>query len=695
MFKKISIKYKIIIVTLAITIPSVFLSSIFILYINLESFKQEVVETSIMDAKLINELIAAPMAFNYQNQVYESLEKLSSKENIMSLTVLDNEHNIFSQYARDSIILIETELVTSINHHIIKFINDKLYIDYPIYFETEKYGNLILNIKTGISKYKQRSFTYIFIIAIILTIIAFILISTLQKIITAPILKLAQISAQVTHNQNYNIKVETSSKDEIGILYTQYQKMLNSLLSKEKENDRIVKILKKSQQTLLKTQSIAGIGSWERDLINNKVTWSTEEYNIFNLDKNTSLNFDIIVKKIYEEDRAIFLSNWNNAIKNNKEYNIEFRYESSSGIKWLHERAEFIFDKNNNAIKAFGYTYDITKRKEQEYEIIKHRNNLEDIVRSRTNEIIQLYADIAIKNEELSKVNIALGNEKIKVEKQSDKIYNTNNSLIKKTSELENTLTKLKSAQSQLVQQEKMASLGTLTAGIAHEINNPINFISSNMMGLESLVEDLTDDSLRIQEDKTEIEIKSEIEEHVSNINLLIGNINIGINRTVEIIKSLRTFSRGTEENFSNADINENIDSTLLLLKNQHKGKIEIIKNYGDIPFIFCSIGKINQVFMNLIVNAIQAIEDSGTIEIKTYIENEYLVVEIKDSGQGIPEELQDKIFEPFFTTKEIGKGTGLGLAISYTIIKNHKGQIKLISEIGKGTSFFVFLPIK
>ncbi len=694
-FSKLSIKYKIIFVSLIITIPSVLISSMLILYLNLNTFKNEIIQKSLTDAKLVNELIAAPMAFDYADQVYQIIEKLINQENILSIYVLNNKNEVISEYIKPGTQKFSLSLrnESEINSYRYAFDDiNTLHIDYTISFETEKYGNLIIYSDTGITKYFWHSLQYIIIIGLIIGLLAYIVISRLQIIISAPIVELAEISQKITENQDYTITVTTNSKDEIGLLYNQYQKMLYSLQTKEKENREIVDKLKQNQQTLIKTQAIARIGSWERNFLTNEIVWSDEEYQILEQSKHLIPTFDAILENIYPADKQNFLNNWEKALKFGAEYNIEFRYMRNSGIKWLQEKAEIYFDKNGKALKALGYTYDVTKRKEQELELLKHRNNLEELVQHRTNEIIQLYSDIAFKNELLYKINSELNSEKLKVVEQSEKINSVNSRLLKKAQELENTLGKLKSAQSQLVQQEKMASLGTLTAGIAHEINNPINFISSNMMGLETLLFELKeqfDNLAALQPENGNI-----IKEINSNINLLINNIKIGINRTVEIIKSLRTFSRDSKENYSNANINDNLDSTLLLLKNQYKDKIEIIKEYGHISPVFCSIGQINQVFMNLILNAIQAITDAGVIKIKTTEETNFLKITIEDSGKGIPEDIKNKIFEPFFTTKEIGKGTGLGLSISYNIIKNHKGEIKVESTIGKGTSFFVFLPL-
>jgi len=277
--------------------------------------------------------------------------------------------------------------------------------------------------------------------------------------------------------------------------------------------------------------------------------------------------------------------------------------------------------------------------------------------------------------------------------------------------DLNETHEKLKSAQTQLVESEKMASLGQLTAGIAHEINNPINFISGNISPLKRDIEELlsllkqydeliaeaqlVDIQNRIAKLKTEHEVDfvtQEIEE-------LIQGIEEGSNRTTEIIKGLRNFARLDEAMPKAYDIQVGLDSTLALLK--HKTQhIEIVKEYGNIPEVYCLPGKLNQVFMNILTNAIQAMPDAGKIVIRTQIvspnpgQPERVHIQIQDQGQGIPDKIKNRIFEPFFTTKDVGVGTGLGLAIAKGIIDQHHGEIKIESSLGEGTLVHLFLPI-
>jgi signal transduction histidine kinase len=272
--------------------------------------------------------------------------------------------------------------------------------------------------------------------------------------------------------------------------------------------------------------------------------------------------------------------------------------------------------------------------------------------------------------------------------------------------ELRKTLEDLKQAQTQLVQSEKMASLGQLVAGIAHEINNPVNFISAGVESLSTNIEEIrqvmeiyhkvTPDNVKERlKEIDELKEKLEYKEAIREINKLIESIKNGTKRTTEIVRGLRTFSRLDEDILKMADIHEGIDSTLILLHNKYKNRIEVIKDYGDIPQIECYPGQLNQVFMNLLSNAVDAIDDKGTITISTSLSDNLIKISIKDTGQGIPENIREKIFDPFFTTKGVGKGTGLGLSISQSIIEKHKGTITYRSESGKGTEFIIVLPVK
>lgn len=280
-----------------------------------------------------------------------------------------------------------------------------------------------------------------------------------------------------------------------------------------------------------------------------------------------------------------------------------------------------------------------------------------------------------------------------------------NNEFKEKNAELERTMLRLKEAQNQLVQSEKMASLGQLTAGIAHEINNPVNFVLSSINPLKIDLEEiisLLDKYQQIISSNNlfptfeEVEkFKKEIDYEylINEIQSLLKGIEEGGRRTTEIVRGLRNFSRLDEEEKKLANIHDGLESTLLMLRNQYKNKITIIKEFGNIPEFLFYPGKLNQVFMNILSNAIQAITNEGEIKISTTLENDLVIVKIKDNGIGMKEETKSKIFEPFFTTKEIGKGTGLGLSISYGIIKDHDGEVEVDSSLNNGTEFTIKIP--
>lgn len=289
-------------------------------------------------------------------------------------------------------------------------------------------------------------------------------------------------------------------------------------------------------------------------------------------------------------------------------------------------------------------------------------------------------------------------------------VYRTNkaNILAKRTlalqkEELQATLDKLTQAQDQLIQSEKMASLGVLVAGIAHEINNPINFISSGILGLKKSISDIAFvlESYRkkygdLPENKSikDIENEYEIDYLLQANETMFTNINTGIERAVNIVTSLKTFSHENNEK-EVVDIHKNIDLALTILHNQYKYKVEVKKEYGQVPEIECYPGKMNQVFVNLLNNAAQAIKEKGVIKIKTFHKDEFLFISIKDNGCGIQAKNINRVFDPFYTTKEVGKGTGMGLSIVYNIVQNHAGEIFINSEVDKYSEFIIKLPLR
>jgi signal transduction histidine kinase len=319
---------------------------------------------------------------------------------------------------------------------------------------------------------------------------------------------------------------------------------------------------------------------------------------------------------------------------------------------------------------SLAYNAELNKRIKAESLLINQNVVLDEKVRERTNEIKSL-------NEELSSANKNLFQINKEQSVTNEELISTNEELICQREELEATLTKLQIAQEQLVQSEKMASLGVLAAGVAHEINNPLNFIKGGILGIENY-------------------FKDDLSDHTERVSPLIEAINIGVDRAAGIVKSLNRFSRQTESTTEKCDIHSIINNCLVILNNETINRIEICKKFTDSPFSFYgNEGKLHQAIMNILTNSIQAINEKGSITISTFIREERILLTFQDSGHGIKKEVINRIFDPFFTTKGPGKGPGLGLSISYQLIQEFKGSIEVQSETGKGTNVILSLPLE
>jgi signal transduction histidine kinase len=327
-----------------------------------------------------------------------------------------------------------------------------------------------------------------------------------------------------------------------------------------------------------------------------------------------------------------------------------------------------------------------------------------NILKKEKEESQAMALDISRENERLVREqNVIL---ETKVTERTEALQKANN-------ELNVALDSLKAAQTQLVEQEKMASLGQLTAGIAHEINNPINFVTSNIKPLKMDIEDIK--TLLTKYDQLEkmpdlqpafreiVAYKQEIDISYIHTEIaeLIRGIEDGAERTAEIVRGLRTFSRLDEGEVKYVDLHEGLDSTLVLLRNGIPDNVKVIKNYGDLPKVECYAGKMNQVFMNIITNSFNAInskhsnsEESITISTRQE-SNGQIMISIKDTGPGMTPQVKEKIFDPFFTTKDVGEGTGLGLSIVFSIIEKHNGRIVVNTAPGEGAEFIIYLPLK
>ena len=357
-----------------------------------------------------------------------------------------------------------------------------------------------------------------------------------------------------------------------------------------------------------------------------------------------------------------------------KNFEVEF-YRKDGSKRWVMLSTRPVLNEQDEILYVDGIIQDIAERKRAEMALQALNEELEQRVIARTTEL-----------------------------------ENANAEMRQVTLELEKALSELKAAQSRVLQQEKMASIGQLAAGVAHEINNPMGFIISNLNSLRRYTDKLVSfmdlqaaavDRLSAQDGADAIAAEVQAQKKSLKITYITEDLGEMINESLEgaervrnIVQNLKSFSRLDQSEVKLADINEGLESTLHIVWNDLKYKATVRKEYGEIPLTVCNLGQLNQVFVNLLINAAQAIETQGEILIRTTSNDDQITITIADTGAGIAADKLDRIFEPFFTTKEVGKGTGLGLSIAYDIVKKHKGEIRVASEVGHGTTFTIIIPI-
>jgi hemerythrin-like metal-binding protein len=317
----------------------------------------------------------------------------------------------------------------------------------------------------------------------------------------------------------------------------------------------------------------------------------------------------------------------------------------------------------------------------------------------------KMYDQVARANAALHHANLEL---EARVAERTSELRQAHDKLVAEHEAQQALIRRLEDAQNQLLQSEKMASIGQLAAGVAHEINNPIGFVSSNMGSLKEYVDKLlglcaayrriepqlqadSPDYAAVQAAKQQADIEF-LEQDIVD---LIAESQDGLQRVKRIVQDLREFSHVDEAQWQQADLNAGLDSTLNVAWNEVKYKAQVVKEYGDLPRVECIPAQINQVFLNLIVNAAQAIREAGTLTLRTGSSDESAWVEVEDTGCGMPPEVQQRMFDPFFTTKPVGKGTGLGLSLAYGIVNKHGGRFDVRSQPGQGTAVRVILPIR
>jgi len=407
---------------------------------------------------------------------------------------------------------------------------------------------------------------------------------------------------------------------------------------------------------------------------------------------------------LHPDERDLFLSS---ILQQGAVRGLEFQFRrKDKQTIWVAISARLVRDNAGTVLFIEGFLSDITERKWAEEEIHLQAVTLEQEVAERQIAQESLQKQATLLEEEVEKRQQAQEELETLNENLEQRVQERTAELNERNAEIQQAYDDLKRIQGQLLQQDKMASVGQLAAGVAHEINNPMGFIISNLSSLGKYVEKvtayldndekiLTGCGLEIQQLARKERKKFKIDYICKDMPALISESADGAQRVRQIVQDLKSFSRMNSTEFANANINEGLESTLSIAWNELKYKTTVIREFGQLPLVWCNQGQLNQVFLNILVNAAHAIEEQGEIRIETRAEDGSVKIVISDTGSGIAPEHIKKIFDPFFTTKDVGKGTGLGLAIAYDIITNkHGGTIEVQSEPGKGSTFVITLPV-
>lgn len=539
-------------------------------------------------------------------------------------------------------------------------------------------------------------------------------------------------------------RVKIEGKDELTELGNTFNEMAEEMKIQNREKDEMLSKLSNSYEVLKQSrkkykdsddnlklaQKVAHIGSWHIDIQNNELSWSDESYRMFGVPLNTPLTYEIFLNIVHPEDRDYVDRNWKAALSM-QPYDIEHRIiPNAFGIKWVHEKAELIFNDKGTPLSATGTVQDITGRKQAEEEREKLLSELQDsitkISRSQkewqnTFDSITDLISIHDTNYNIIKANRAFEKHfglsaKEVINRKCFEVFHgtgiemtncphkittaknlpaTEDVLDPKTNRIlrvstfpyyspegefigsihiAKDVTEEKEKEMRLIMTERLASLGQMASGIAHEINNPLSAIAGCAEGLLS----------RVMKGRFEPELFENYLKIISE----------EIMRCKGITTSMLSFVRKTTYEKKEINMNETLDKTIEIIGFQGRlQRVEIKKDYKEGIIIYGSEGELRQVFLSIITNALDAMNDTGAITLETGIEGDTVFIKITDAGPGIPQQHLNRIFDPFFTTKSDKGGTGLGLSIANKIVANHNGAINVISEEGKGTTFKIILP--
>ena len=598
-------------------------------------------------------------------------------------------------------------------------------------------------------------------IALAFGLLAVMLAFYLARNIVKPVRNFTKVTRAITAG-DYQVRADVTGVNEIADLAASFNLMTHRLVQ--------------SERTLNEAQQLVHIGSWERDLITNSFLCSEEIFRILEIDlAHGGISYETFILTVHPEDREMVDRAYMTCIRTREPFDIVHRLLLANGrVKWVNEHGTFYYDSNGIPLRSVGTIQDITERKhtddilrisatafethegititDVQANIIRVNQAFQNITGYSQEEVLgknlrilssgrqdkafyaamwqqlldngswsgeiwnkrksgQIYPEwltiTAVKNEQGATTEYVGIFSDITTRKEAEEEQ------AKYNEELKALNHQLQDTQSMLLQSEKMSSIGQLAAGVAHEINNPIGYVYSNLGTLEKYVQDtfgMIDLYEQAEEAITDAGVRSKLKAAKDKLDIgflkedlraLMNESRDGITRVKQIVQNLKDFSHvDASDEWHFADLHKGLDSTLNIVNNEIKYKAEVVREYGELPEIECMPSQLNQVFMNLLVNASHAIEERGTITIRTGATHNgqqggEVWVEVADTGKGIAPEHLKKIFDPFFTTKPVGKGTGLGLSLSYGIIQKHHGRIEVHSEVGKGTTFRVCLPVK
>jgi len=626
-FRKLSIKRKLVFIIMLTSGVTLLIASLAFVGIDLIHMRRSLTDELFSQSEILAYNSTAALVFNDKNTAETILSALKYRQSIVSACIYDKEGKVFAVYYRDQ--STEKLIFTELGEDGYRFESRHLHLYHKIILDNEVLGTVY--IRSDLSQIESTLKQYFLIgvfVLIIAAVVALMLSHKLQRVISVPVIQLAKTARMISREKNYSVRAEKLSEDELGDLVEAFNEMLIQIQARDME---------------LRS---------ERDYSTGIINGTPNI--VCRIGPEGTITFvNPAAEKItgYTQEEHIGRNWWRMHFPGDEYKQVEtlfqeikkedvLGYEMNLTIKGGHKRTILWssinrYDESGELIEIIGVGNDITERKHAEEELEKHRDNLEDLVAERTE--------------------------------------------------------KLKATQTQLVQSEKMASLGMLVAGIAHEINTPMGAVNSmhntSVRAMQKLRNNLKSicDAECLDNEKVVMTFKL-----IDEANRVIET---GVERVTTIVRRLRSFARLDEAELLEADIHEGLEDTLILIHHEIKHDIEVNRNYGDIPLIWGYPAQLNQVFLNIFINAKQAIRGKGEITITTHHSVDKIHIEISDTGLGIHEEKLKKVFDPGFTTKGVGVGTGLGLAICYQIIQDHHGEIRVESEVDKGTTFTIILP--